>query len=46
LRQADCVVVVADHSSYDWAMIAENAPLIVDTRNALKAFPAPHIWRL
>lgn len=46
LREADCVVVVADHSSYDWAMIAENAPLIVDTRNALKAFPAPHIWRL
>ncbi|MCS7311224.1 MAG: hypothetical protein NZ741_13495, partial [Armatimonadetes bacterium] len=46
LQRADCVVIVADHSSYDWAMIAENAKLVVDTRNALKAFPAPHIWKL
>lgn len=46
LQQADCVVIVADHSSYDWNMIAENAKLIVDTRNALKAFSAPHIWKL
>lgn len=46
LQQADCVVIIADHSSYDWQMIAENAKLVVDTRNALKAFPAPHIWKL
>ncbi|MGQ9488133.1 MAG: nucleotide sugar dehydrogenase [Armatimonadota bacterium] len=46
LQQADCVVIVADHSSYDWGMIAENAKLIVDTRNAMKAFPLPHIWKL
>lgn len=46
LQQADCVVIVADHSSYDWAFIAQHAPLVVDTRNALKSFPAPHIIRL
>jgi UDP-N-acetyl-D-glucosamine dehydrogenase len=36
---ADCVVVCADHSAYDWRHIAEWASLIVDTRNALKAVP-------
>ena len=36
LRDQDCVVVVTDHSAYNWAWIAEHAPLIVDTRNALR----------
>jgi UDP-N-acetyl-D-glucosamine dehydrogenase len=36
LRSRDCLVVVADHSAYDWEQIAEHTPLIVDTRNALK----------
>jgi UDP-N-acetyl-D-glucosamine dehydrogenase len=34
---ADCVVVCADHSAYDWSQIAGWAGLIVDTRNALKS---------
>ncbi|MCC6627229.1 MAG: nucleotide sugar dehydrogenase [Chloroflexi bacterium] len=34
---ADCVVVCADHSAYDWNQIGDWASLIVDTRNALKA---------
>jgi UDP-N-acetyl-D-glucosamine dehydrogenase len=36
LHSRDCLVVVTDHSAYDWEWIAEHAPLIVDTRNALK----------
>ena len=36
LESQDCVLIVTDHSAYDWAWIAEHAPLIVDTRNALK----------
>jgi len=32
---ADCVVVVTDHSSYDWPAIARQARLVVDTRRAL-----------
>ena len=32
---ADCVVIVTDHSSYDYAAILQHASLIVDTRNAL-----------
>jgi UDP-N-acetyl-D-glucosamine dehydrogenase len=36
LRGQDAVVVVTDHSAYDWAWIAEYAPLLVDTRNATR----------
>jgi UDP-N-acetyl-D-glucosamine dehydrogenase len=36
LTQADCVVVITDHSIFDWPMISQHARLIVDTRNALK----------
>ncbi len=35
LRDADCVLILADHDAFDFAMIARNAPLVVDTRNAL-----------
>ena len=35
--QADCVVIVTNHNSYDYPAILENARLIVDTRNALGA---------
>lgn len=41
LKEADCVVVVTDHSSYDWEMIARNARIIVDSRNALKNVKSP-----
>ncbi|HEX8200558.1 MAG TPA: nucleotide sugar dehydrogenase [Isosphaeraceae bacterium] len=36
LRAQDCVLIVTDHSAYDWARIAEHAPLVVDTRNAMR----------
>ena len=35
LDAADCVVVVTDHSAYDWPAIARQARLVVDTRRAL-----------
>ena len=35
LAEADCVVIVTDHSSYDWAHIAKRAALLVDTRHVL-----------
>jgi UDP-N-acetyl-D-glucosamine dehydrogenase len=35
VREADCVVIITDHSAYDYEAILENANLIVDTRNAL-----------
>jgi len=36
VRDADCVVIVTNHSSYDYAKILKDAKLIVDARNALK----------
>jgi UDP-N-acetyl-D-glucosamine dehydrogenase len=44
--EADCVVVVTDHASFDYAGIAESAKLIVDTRNAFKKHTSPKIVRL
>ena len=35
VRQADCVVIVTNHSTYDYPAILETAQCIVDTRNAL-----------
>ncbi len=34
LRWSDCVVIVTDHSDYDWDWILRHARLVVDTRNA------------
>jgi UDP-N-acetyl-D-glucosamine dehydrogenase len=32
----DCVLIVTDHSGYDWKWIVSNATLVVDTRNATR----------
>jgi UDP-N-acetyl-D-glucosamine dehydrogenase len=45
-EEADCVVVVTDHSGVDYAAIVDRASLIVDTRNALKNYPSPKVVRL
>ncbi len=37
LAAADCVLILTNHSSFDYAAVADRAPLVVDTRNALKA---------
>jgi UDP-N-acetyl-D-glucosamine dehydrogenase len=36
LYVADCVLVITNHSAFDWELIRRHARLIVDTRNALK----------
>jgi UDP-N-acetyl-D-glucosamine dehydrogenase len=37
VKEADCVVIVTNHSSYDYPGIVEAAKIVVDTRNALGA---------
>lgn len=37
VTEADCVVIITNHSLYDYTKIIEKAKLIVDTRNALGA---------
>ena len=41
LASRDCVLIVTDHSVYDWDWIARHAPLIVDTRNATRGVVGP-----
>ena len=36
LKAVDAVVIATDHSAYDFAWLAQNAPLIIDSRNAVK----------
>jgi UDP-N-acetyl-D-glucosamine dehydrogenase len=43
---ADCVVIVTDHSSFDYRALVERSRLVVDTRNALKGIRSEKIARL
>jgi UDP-N-acetyl-D-glucosamine dehydrogenase len=43
---ADCVVIVTDHSAFDYQALVERARLIVDSRNALREFHSEKIVRL
>jgi UDP-N-acetyl-D-glucosamine dehydrogenase len=39
----DCVVIVTDHSEYDYPRIVREAKLVVDSRNATRGIEAPNI---
>jgi UDP-N-acetyl-D-glucosamine dehydrogenase len=41
LAAQDCVLIVTDHSAYDWDFIVENTSLVVDTRNATADCASP-----
>jgi UDP-N-acetyl-D-glucosamine dehydrogenase len=41
----DCIVVVTDHSTFDFAAVQRGGKVVVDTRNAIKE-PGPHVLRL
>src|SRR4030081_2983400 len=43
LDQYDCVLIVTDHSDYDYARIVQESQLVVDTRNATKGISSPKI---
>ena len=45
LGQYDCVLIVTDHSDYDYKRIVREAQLVVDTRNATKGIQSPNIVR-
>jgi UDP-N-acetyl-D-glucosamine dehydrogenase len=43
LGQYDCVVIVTDHSDYDYRRIVQEAQLVVDTRNATRGIASEKI---
>jgi UDP-N-acetyl-D-glucosamine dehydrogenase len=45
LAQYDCVLIVTDHSDYDYQRIVRESQLVVDTRNATKGIKSPKIVR-
>jgi UDP-N-acetyl-D-glucosamine dehydrogenase len=45
LGQYDAVLIVTDHTSYDYKAIVEQSQLVVDTRNATKGIDSPKIVR-
>jgi UDP-N-acetyl-D-glucosamine dehydrogenase len=46
LQSMDLVVVLTDHSKFNYAMIAKFSPLIFDTRNALSDLAQPNVYNL
>ncbi|HEX4038283.1 MAG TPA: nucleotide sugar dehydrogenase [Acidobacteriaceae bacterium] len=45
IPEFDCVVIVTDHSQYNYRQIVDQAKLVVDTRNATRGLMASHIVR-
>jgi UDP-N-acetyl-D-glucosamine dehydrogenase len=45
LAQYDCVLIVTDHSDYDYRKIVQEAQLVVDTRNATKGIGSEKVVR-
>ncbi|HYG98966.1 MAG TPA: nucleotide sugar dehydrogenase [Terriglobales bacterium] len=41
----DCVLIVTDHSDYDYSKIVAESKLVVDTRNATKGIEAENVLR-
>jgi len=46
IATADAVVIITDHTSFDYERVVERAQVIVDTRNALKHFKKASIIRI
>ncbi len=46
LGDADCAVILTAHRDIDYDAVVQHAPLIVDTRNALRGCDAAHVIRL
>jgi len=45
LGEYDCIVIITDHSDYDYKKIVSEAQLVVDTRNATKGIDSPKVVR-
>jgi UDP-N-acetyl-D-glucosamine dehydrogenase len=43
LAQYDCVLIVTDHSDYDYERIVRESKLVVDTRNATRGIHSPKV---
>ena len=45
LKKYDCVVILTDHSGFDYEEIARNSKVVIDTRNAVSSREHKNIFR-
>ena len=45
LAQHDCIIIVTDHTCYDYEQIVRQSRLVVDSRNATKGIEADNVVR-
>lgn len=45
-RKYDCMVLITNHSSLDYSLIASMGVPILDTRNAFNNYAKPHIYKI
>jgi len=45
LRDYDCIVIITDHSDYNYPWIVSQAQLVIDTRNATRGISSRNIVR-
>jgi UDP-N-acetyl-D-glucosamine dehydrogenase len=45
LDKYDCVLIVTDHTDYNYKQIVEQSKLVVDSRNATKGIVSPKVFR-
>lgn len=43
IKEYDCVLIATDHSDYDYERVAQEAQLVVDTRNATRRVSQPDL---
>jgi UDP-N-acetyl-D-glucosamine dehydrogenase len=46
LAEADCAVIVTNHSNVDYAKVERLAKVVLDTRNAMRGIKSPKIIKL
>ena len=46
LKKYDCVLILTDHSKFDYEEIAKNARLVIDTKNAIKSRKHKNVFRI
>jgi UDP-N-acetyl-D-glucosamine dehydrogenase len=46
LEASDCVLILANHSSYNWDSISKRAKLVLDTRNSVNGVSSKNVYKL
>jgi len=46
LKKYDCVIILTDHSGFDYEKLPQKTKLIIDTRNAIKTRKNQNVFRL